>query len=416
MHRIAGFSMLIATLLLFSVLPIFVEAARAQTSLPPYWVTVSPTMPGLVAHSSIGLNFTISFKVTWTHGNNYGQAIENATVPINVTTNYGTTLETILPKTNVTGFASFNYSSSTPRVLTFIPTELVAENGTEWNSTLVDDAYGFQSENLTIYWDRFAASLISADTSALWVARVTVNITYLLISEGGLTALQPPNYSQNDSIPKYVHAADVKIDGVKAEETSVPGVYTAQISSWLPTAYILVEVSQEGWPQTGNALSFTHSENEVVWASATIIGLICVAAPVAYYFFSSRRTRGHALFRKSGFPIVGAILLVIASFISVYWVMIGVESVLHGLDWALLVVFGIVAFTAGLAGSVMSKMRRGFALTLFAVCFPLLENAVVVKYSLDNYQLPTPWIAVAPAIIISTLSGILIGMSDEQFS
>jgi len=408
--------MLIATLLLFSVLPIFVEAARAQTSLPPYWVTVSPTMPGLVAHSSIGLNFTISFKVTWTHGNNYGQAIENATVPINVTTNYGTTLETILPKTNVTGFASFNYSSSTPRVLTFIPTELVAENGTEWNSTLVDDAYGFQSENLTIYWDRFAASLISADTSALWVARVTVNITYLLISEGGLTALQPPNYSQNDSIPKYVHAADVKIDGVKAEETSVPGVYTAQISSWLPTAYILVEVSQEGWPQTGNALSFTHSENEVVWASATIIGLICVAAPVAYYFFSSRRTRGHALFRKSGFPIVGAILLVIASFISVYWVMIGVESVLHGLDWALLVVFGIVAFTAGLAGSVMSKMRRGFALTLFAVCFPLLENAVVVKYSLDNYQLPTPWIAVAPAIIISTLSGILIGMSDEQFS
>jgi hypothetical protein len=64
----------------------------------------------------------------------------------------------------------------------------------------------------------------------------------------------------------------------------------------------------------------------------------------------------------------------------------------------------------------MSKMRRGFALTLVAVCFPLLENAVIVKYSLDNYQLPTPWIAVAPAIMISTLSGILIGMSDEQFS
>jgi hypothetical protein len=416
LHRIAGFSILIATLLLFSVLPVFVEAARAQTSLPPYWVTVNPTMPGLVVHSTVGLNLTISFKATWTHGNNYGEAIENATVPINVTTTDGTVVETLLPKTNATGFASFYYSSSTPRVLTFVPTELVAEDGTEWNSSLVDDAYGFQSEPLTIYWDRFAASLISADTSALWVARVTVNVTYLLIPEGGLTALQLPNYSQNDSIPKYVHGADVKIDGVKAEETSVPGVYTAQISSWLPTAYILVEVSQEGWPQTGIALSFTHSENEVVWASATIIGLICVVAPLAYYFFSSRRTRGHALFRKSGFLIIGAILLVIASFISVYWVMIGVESVLHGLDWLLLAVFGIVAFTAGLAGSVMSKMRRGFALALFAVCFPLLENAVVVKYSLDNYQLPTPWIAVAPAIIISTLSGILIGMSDEQFS
>lgn len=216
--------------------------------------------------------------------------------------------------------------------MTFEPTELVAEDGVEWNSSLVDDAYGFQSEPLTIYYDSFAASLISADTSALWVAKVTVNVTYLLIPQGGLTALQLPNYSQYDFVPKYVHGADVKIDGVKAEKTSVLDVYTAQISSWLPTAYILVEVSQKGWLQTGRALSFTHSESEVVWASATIIGLICVAAPLAYYFFSSRRTRGRALFRKSGFPSIGAILLVIASFMSVYWVMIGVESVLHGLD------------------------------------------------------------------------------------
>lgn len=409
------FTVLIASLLAASVLPVFFETTRAQAASSQFWVTVNPTAPSPAVHSTLGQNWTISFLATWTYGEDSGQAIENATVPINVTT-HDTVIETLLPKTNDTGFVSFNYSSSTPSILTFVPTKLVTDDGVEWNSSLLEGAYGFQSSPITIYWDSFDASLISADTSALGVAKLTVNVTYLMIPQGGLTALQPPNYSQYDYVPNYVHGANVKIDGANAEESSVPGVYTVQISRWLPTDYILVQISQQGWPETSKALSFTHSANEIVWASATAIGLICVVAMLAYRFLSSKRTNDHALLSKSKFPTIGAILLAIASFVSIYWVTIGVESALHGFDWLLLILFGIIAFTAGLVGSAMSRMRKGFALTLIASCLPLLENAVVVEYSLDNYQLATPWTAVVLAIAISALSGIFIGMSDEQFS
>jgi hypothetical protein len=115
-------------------------------------------------------------------------------------------------------------------------------------------------------------------------------------------------------------------------------------------------------------------------------------------------------------PIVGAFLLIVASFISIYWTLVGIERISHGLNWALMGIFGVVAFAFGLVGSVMAKRRKHFALTMIAACFPLAENTVVVKYSFDNYQLVIPWIAIALAFVISTLSGILIGMSDEDFS
>lgn len=417
LHRTSAFRILLASLLLFSAFSILVETASAQAELGHYWVTVNPTVPGLIVHSTLGLNWTISFQATWTYGSNSGKTVENATVHIEVRAADGTIMDTLLPATNATGQVSLSYSSSTPSVLTFVPTKLVTEDGVEWNSSVVEGAYGARVEAVvTIYWDSFDALLISADTHALEAAKVSVNITYLMVPQEGLTALQPPDYSQNDYVPKYVHGAHVKIDGVEAEETSVPGVYTAETSTWLPTAYILVEISQAGWPKIDKALGFTHNANEIVWASATAFGLVCVIVVLTYHHFSTKGTRGRALFKKSGFPSIGAGLSAIASFISVYWAMIGLESALHGFDWTLLAVFGIVAFIVGLAGSAMSKMKKSFAFALVAVCFPLFENTVVVKYSLDNYQLATPWMAIAAAIIFSMLGGISIGMSDQQFS
>lgn len=420
-HQICASRIVLVSLLLVSVFPIFVETASAQTSAY-YWVTVKPTAPGFVVHSPVGWNWTVSFQTLWTYGNNSGGAIENATVSVEVTAN-DTVMETLLPKTNATGFVSFYYSSAIPDVLTFAPTKLVTEDRVEWNSSLLETLpsgallYGFQSKSVTIYWDSFAATLVSADVSSLGVTRLAVNITYLMIPQGGLTVPQLRNQSRYDYIPKYVHGADVKINGVEAKESSVLGVYAAETSTWLPTAYILVGISQEGWPQTNKALSFTHSANEIIWASATVFGLIGVAVVLlTYHFVSSKRTKGHALFKQTGFPAVGAILLIIASFISMYWALVGVETVLHGFDWIFLGIFGVIASTFGLVGGVMSKMRKNFVLTMIAACFPLIENAVVVKISFDNYQLAIPWIAVAPAIIISVVSGILIGRSDEEFS
>jgi hypothetical protein len=420
LHRMSASRILLVSLLLVSVLPVFVETISAQTEFNYYWVTVNPTAPGFITHSAVGQNWTISFQAVWTYGNNSGQSIENATVFIEVRTVNDTVIETLLPKTNTTGFVSFYYSSLTPNILTFAPTKLVTEDGVEWNSSLLEDGenyvYGFQSKPITIYWDTFDISLMSIDMNTLGVTKVSVNVTYLMIPQEGLPVPQLSNYSQYDYIQKYVHGANVTINGVKAEESSVLGVYTAEISTWLPTAYILVRVSQEGWPRTYKAFSFTHNANEIIWASATILGLICAVVLLTYHFVLSRKTKGHALFKEPELLTVGTILLIIASFISMYWTLVGVEGVLHGFDWMLLGVFGIIAFAFGLTGGIMSKRRKNFALTMIAVCFPLVENAAVVKYSLDNYQLAIPWIAIALATIISTLSGILIGRSDEEFS
>jgi CHASE2 domain-containing sensor protein len=78
-------------------------------------------------------------------------------------------------------------------------------------------------------------------------------------------------------------------------------------------------------------------------------------------------------------------------------------------------IFGIIAFAFGIIGSVMSKRKKHFALTMITVCFPLIENTTAVKYSFDNYQLPIPWIAITLALMISTISGVLIGKSDKEF-
>jgi hypothetical protein len=75
-----------------------------------------------------------------------------------------------------------------------------------------------------------------------------------------------------------------------------------------------------------------------------------------------------------------------------------------------------LAEVAGILGSVMSKRKKHFALTMITVCLPLIENTTAVKYSFDNYQLPIPWIAITLALTISTMSGILIGRSDKEFS
>jgi len=417
LHRMSPHRILLTGLLLTLVLPLLAKTAGTETEFY-YWVTVNPTTPDLVIHSPVGRNWTISFQATWTYGNNSGQTIKNATISVEVRTTDSAVLETLLPKTNATGFISFYYSSPTPNVLMFAPTKLVTEDGMEWNQSLLDAAhllYGFKSKPITIYWDSFDASLISTDTDSFGVARVSVNITYLLIPKEGLTVPHLSNNSYYDYIPKYVHDANVTINGVRAEE-SLPGVYTGEASTGLPTTYILIEVSQEGWLQTQQAFSFTHDANAFIWALAAIIGMVCAVVLLIYCFISSKKTKAHALFKEKKVPIIGAILLIITSFISMYWALVGIESALHGFDWMLLGIFGVIAFVFGLAGSIMSIRRKNFALTMVAVCFPLLENTVVVKYSFDNYLLAISWITIAPAFIISILSGVLIGRSDEEFS
>jgi hypothetical protein len=398
----------VSLLLLVLILP-FVETASAQ-SISYFLRTVKLATPSPVMHASVRQNFSIPFHAVWTYGSSLGEAIENANVTVEIKTGHGDSVENVTQTTNATGFATFNYSFSVPVILTFTPTRTVTQDGTEWNASL----YNLQSESATVYCDTFDVALVSANTETLGLAEVSVNVTYLLVPEEGLTLPQASNSSQQEVISKTVHSVSVTINGVKAEETAVHGVYTASFSTWLLTAYVIVEVSQESWASAHEGFSFAHGSNGTIWIPAIILCSVCAAVSLALYFVWHRKSKSVVVFGKAGFPIFGGVLLAIASFISLYWGVVGFDSALHGFDWALLGVAGIGSFGCGLLGSVMSLKRKNQTLTIFTVCAPLIVNEVAVKAALDFYQLATPWVIIVPSLVIAVISGIFVSNSNDH--
>ena len=162
---------------------------------------------------------------------------------------------------------------------------------------------------------------------------------------------------------------DVTINGVKAQESAEPGVYNAEFPTLLPTAYVLVEVSQEEWTPNQKAFSFTHASNVDVWIPAAIaIGALFFIVSLALYFILTRKSKA-VIGLKRSFPIVGGILLLAASVISLYWGVVGVESTMQGFNWLLLSAGGFVSFVCGLMGSVISWRHKNQALVFFCDLF-----------------------------------------------
>jgi len=400
---------ILASLLLLVLILPFVETASAQ-SISYFLRTVKLATPSPVMHASVRQNFSVPFQAVWTYGSSLGQAIENANVRVEIKTGHGDSVENVTQTTNATGFATFNYSFSVPVILTFTPTRTVTQDGTEWNASL----YNLQSESVTVYCDTFDVALVSANTETLGLTEVSVNVTYLLVPKEGLTLPQASNSSQQEVISKTAHGVNVTINGIKAEETAVHGVYTASFYTWLPTAYVIVEVSQESWASTHEGFSFAHGSNGTIWMPAIILCSVCAAVSLALYFVWHRKSKGTVVSGKASFPIFGGVLLAIASFISLYWGVVGFDSALHGFDWALLGVAGIGSFGCGLAGSIMSLKRKNQTLTIFTVCAPLIVNEVAVKAALDVYQLMTPWMIIVPSLAIAVISGIFVSNSNDH--
>jgi len=399
-----------SALFLLLCLSASVETISAQTS-SQYWVTVNPATSSSIVYGNVEKNWTIPFQALWSYGANSGQAIENATLKVEIKTADEVSVENISETTNSTGFATFSYISQNPAVLTFTPTSLVTQDKTEYNSSLFEDGqsiYGLQPNSVTVYWDTFDASLLSTDTQG--VTTVSVNVTYLLVPEEGLTI---PNSSPEQVYPKIAHGVNVTINGVEAEETSVAGVYTATFSTWLPTTYVIVKSSQDGWLPAHNGFSFDHNSNSVMWTPAVAILLVVVAVLVLYRLL--KKTEDSARFGSAGFPFIGGVLLALTSFISLYWGAVGLDGTLSGFDWLWLTAFELLSFGFGFAGSILSVMKKKQAVVIFAVCVPLLANVIAIKSALDAYQLAAPWLIIVPSFIISVLSGILISNADKHF-
>ena len=394
----------------------FLWTAKAET-VSNYWVTVSPTTADSSVYTAVGRNWTISFEALWTYGSESGQPIRNATVTVQVASPNGAVINKLQENTNA-GTFSFNYSSPTADILTFSPTKLVTQDGVEWNSTLLESGsnlYGFQSKSVTVWWDTFHVALVSYDTNNLGATTASVNVTYLLVPEAGLTLPAWATYSNQTFLPKIAHGINVTINSVKAQETSVAGIYTANVSTWTPTAYILVGVSQEGWTTTNTGFSFTHNSNGSVWGYAILVGAGVVLAILLFRFVLLKKTGDAPSPRNRHFPVFGGILLAATSVMSLYWGLVALDGKLHGFDWALLSTLGLLSFVLGSAGAIMRFRKKNQAFAIFTVIVPLLVNLVIVKTSLEAYQLATPWIAIVASLVLSAVSGVLICNSDEHF-
>jgi hypothetical protein len=401
----------IALLGIFLVLPLFINNVSAQV-YPDYYVTIKPEIiPDALTYTSVGSNVTLSFVALWSYGSNEGQNIQNATATIQVSNIKDKVIDTLSVNTT-SGIFSFNYTSASAAVLAFTPTKLVTQDRQEWNSSLVDSAnnvYGFTYNWAQVWWDTFHVSLVSSDTSSLGKVALSVNVTHLLLPEEGLQV-------ESVHIPKIVHGANVTINGVKAEESqTTPGIYLAHSSTFLPTAYVNIGVSQESWTIFHTAFSFTQNVNEPLWTYSVVFGLVFSFAALMIRLFTSRKANSSSLFKNSNFPFYGATLLAATSIISLYWGLVGLEGTLHTFDWVLLASLGMFSFAFGITGVIMAIRKKYQAFAIFAATVPLFMNVVGVKTSLDIYRLTNPWLILILSLLLSIISGYLISNSDKSF-
>ena len=367
-------------------------------------------------YTAVGRNLTVAFEAIWTYGSNEGQAIQNATVAIKVANRANQQLET-LSVNSTTGAFSFNYSSSSANILTFTPVKLTTEDGKNWNTALVDSTnsvYGLKAESAVAWWDTFHVSILSSDTGSLGKVGISVNVTYLLLPEDGLTLPAGAAYNNATFLSKIAQDVNVTINGINAKQTQI-GVFAVESSTFLPTAYVNVQVSQEGWSTTNMGFSFDQNSNQTLWIYGLVFILGFALIGFAVYFVKSKRAKSQAAFKHPGFPFFGGILLAVTSTISLYWGIVGLEGTLHTLNWLALGVLGVLTFVFGIAGSIMALRKKNQALVIFAVIIPMIMNLIGVKASFDIYGLANPWFIIAISILISIISGYFFCNSDQNF-
>ncbi len=392
------------------VLPVFAGSVTAQSETN-YYVTVKPTTPNLQMYTTVGHNWALTFSANWTYGANSGTPVENATAYIEVKNSGNKVLEALTLNTT-TGIFSFNYSTTKADILTFTPIGLTTQNDETYTDEIKDsDVSGFKAESAVVWFDTFHVGLVSWDTGSLGKASVTVNVTYLLLPEEGLTLPEWATYSNQTFLPKILHDAPVTINGVVAQETDTQGIYRAESSIAFPTTYAIVKVTQEGWTTTSTAFSFTHAENLRVWSYAIIFGSALTLVALILQFISSKRANNSG---KSKL-FVGAVLLAVTSIISLYWGLVGLEGIMHGFDWLLLTALGLLSFGFGLACSLLAFKRKYHALAILAVMVPLIVNVVIVKSALDAYMLSYSWLLLALFAGLSILSAYFISNADGTF-
>ncbi len=392
-----------------------VQFVHAETS-SNYWVAVNPTIPDSPMYTSVGQNWTFAYEAVWSYGDKTGQPIENATVTIQVNSTIQNKVADLHLNTT-SGTFSFNYTSLTADILTFNVTKLVTTENEEFylNAYDVETERGpLQSRVVTVYYDTLHVALVDSDTTILGATAVSVNVTYQLLPEEGLALESWATYSGQTFLPKIAHGQTVIINGGQAQETAMPGIYTAEVAGWFPTAYIHVAASQQNWTTTYTGFGFTHVANSPTWGYAVAFAGVALTATASLKLVLLRKSNNDGLIKRSNLPFFAGTLLAVASAISLYWTAVGIDGALAGFDWAFLAGFGLVSGAVGFVGAIMAFKRRKQAFAIASIIVPLMVNSVVVKTALDVYQLTTPWMVLIGAFAVAVVSGLLIANSENQ--
>jgi len=105
-----------------------------------------------------------------------------------------------------------------------------------------------------------------------------------------------------------------------------------------------------------------------------------------------------------------------AAIVSLYWGLVGLEGTLHGFDWAILTLLAFLSSALGFAGATMAAKKKGQAFAILTVILPLIVNLVMVKTSLEAYQMAVPWGILIASLALSLTGGLLICNANEQFA
>jgi hypothetical protein len=393
-----------------NVCPVF-----AQTATNDY-VSVTPTTEPLF-YTPVGSNWTICFEAKWSNGQRLETSDGHITVFVQVNSTQNETIET-LQLESTTGLFLFNYSSATPDVLRLIPVKLVTPDGKEYFSSLLepeDNEYFLNSEIVVGWWDTFDVSLVSYDTNVSGSTVLSVNVTYLLVPDAGTAWPTNATYSGQTFLSKTVQNATVKINNKQVEETLTKGVFASTVSTWLPAAYIHVEVAQDGWVTTDFGFCFAHTANQPLWNIIVLLGLAVTLIGLAVFFLRNRKSDNNFL-SVNNYPFFSGVTLLLMSAVSLYWELVGLDSTPNGFDWALLTLFGLCSFVFGLISGVLSMLKKYQPVVIFLMCIPMATNAVAVISSYDVYGLAVPWLLVLGSFALSLVGALLVCNADEAFA
>jgi len=130
-----------------------------------------------------------------------------------------------------------------------------------------------------------------------------------------------------------------------------------------------------------------------------------------------------AIGRKTGFPIAGGILSIIASCVCIF---VGILGILTSIEpyypysrfgMLFMGIFALIGFAFGLTGGILTLRRKNFSLAIIGISLVLVSGFITILASItEPYGYLGAVIFGVPIILLSILSLIFTAISKQEFT